>query len=49
MVVHNMLGQTVQLDFSHSRRNAPVDAALFRFQVPPGVDVIGAPLSPASP
>ena len=44
MIVHNMLGQTVQLDFSHSRRNAPVDAALFTFTVPPGVDVIGKPL-----
>ncbi|HEX4050412.1 MAG TPA: outer membrane lipoprotein carrier protein LolA [Steroidobacteraceae bacterium] len=47
MIVHNMLGQTVQLDFSHSRRNAPVDAGLFDFKVPQGVDVIGKPL-PAS-
>ncbi len=44
MVVHNMLGQTVQLDFAHSRRNASVDAALFRFSVPSGVDVIGTPV-----
>lgn len=47
MIVHNMLGQTVQLDFSHSRRNAPVDAGLFEFKAPQGVDVIGTPL-PAS-
>lgn len=44
MIVHNMLGQTVQLDFSHSQRNAPVDAGLFEFKVPAGVDVIGTPL-----
>lgn len=43
MVVHNMLGQTVQLDFSHARRNASVDAAAFQFKVPPGVDLIGTP------
>jgi outer membrane lipoprotein carrier protein len=44
MIVHNMLGQSVQLDFSHSRRNSVVDPALFHFQVPPGVDVIGSPV-----
>ena len=44
MIVHNMLGQTVQLDFTHSRRNAPVDASLFTFAVPQGVDVIGTPV-----
>jgi outer membrane lipoprotein carrier protein len=44
MIVHNMLGQTVQLDFTHSRRNAPVDASLFTFTVPQGVDVIGTPV-----
>lgn len=44
MVVHNMLGQTVRLDFSHSQRNAPVDAGLFDFKAPQGVDVIGTPL-----
>lgn len=44
MIVHNMLGQTVQLDFSHSQRNAPLDAGLFDFKAPPGVDVIGTAL-----
>lgn len=49
MIVHNMLGQTVQLDFSHSRRNAPVDAGMFEFKAPPGVDVIGTPLPASGP
>lgn len=48
MIVHNMLGQSVELDFSHSRRNAPVDPALFHFQVPQGVDVIGTPTAPGA-
>jgi len=48
MIVRNMLGQTVQMDFSHSRRNAPVDAASFHFTVPPGADVIGSAAGAAS-
>lgn len=49
MLVHNRLGQTVQLDFTHSRRNAPVDPAQCRFTAPPGVDVIGTPLPLTGP
>jgi chaperone LolA len=43
MIVHDMLGQTEQLDYQHSRRNVPIDAATFVFKAPPGVDVIGTP------
>jgi len=43
MIVKDRLGQTVQLDFSHSERNARIDAAALKFQPPAGVDVIGAP------
>jgi outer membrane lipoprotein carrier protein len=43
MIVSDRLGQTVQLDFSHSERNARIDAAALKFQPPKGVDVIGAP------
>lgn len=49
MIMHDMLGQTVQMDFSHSRRNAPVDQALFTFVVPKGVDVIGTPQPAGGP
>ncbi|HEV7985425.1 MAG TPA: outer membrane lipoprotein chaperone LolA [Steroidobacteraceae bacterium] len=43
MIVNDRLGQTVQLDFSHSERNARIDAARLKFQPPAGVDVIGTP------
>jgi outer membrane lipoprotein carrier protein len=43
MVVNDRLGQTVELDFSHSERNARIDAKALHFQPPAGVDVIGAP------
>jgi outer membrane lipoprotein carrier protein len=43
MVVNDRLGQTVQLDFQHSERNARVDADALRFKPPSGVDVIGTP------
>ncbi len=43
MVVNDRLGQTLQLDFSHSERNGHVDAAALKFQPPSGVDVIGTP------
>jgi outer membrane lipoprotein carrier protein len=43
MVVNDRLGQTVQLDFQHSERNARVDADALRFKPPAGVDVIGTP------
>ena len=43
MVVNDRLGQTVQLDFPHSERNARIDAGTFKFKPPAGVDVIGTP------
>ena len=43
MIVSDRLGQTVQLDFSRSVRNARVDAASLTFKPPAGVDVIGSP------
>jgi outer membrane lipoprotein carrier protein len=43
MVINDRLGQTVRLDFSHSERNARVDAADLQFKPPTGVDVIGTP------
>lgn len=43
MIVNDRLGQTVQLDFQHSERNARVDAEALRFKPPAGVDVIGTP------
>ncbi|HEY5020475.1 MAG TPA: outer membrane lipoprotein chaperone LolA [Steroidobacteraceae bacterium] len=42
MVVNDRLGQTVQLDFSHSERNARIAADAFKFEPPKGVDVIGS-------
>lgn len=45
MVVNDRLGQTVQLDFSRSERNAPIDPAQLQFKPPAGVDVIGTPQS----
>ena len=43
MVVNDRLGQTVELDFSHSERNAHINADLLKFKPPAGVDVIGRP------
>jgi len=43
MIINDRLGQTVQLDFSHSERNARIDPAALTFRPPAGVDVIGAP------
>jgi outer membrane lipoprotein carrier protein len=43
MLIDDKLGQSVRLDFEHSQRNAPVDAANFSFVPPAGVDVIGTP------
>jgi outer membrane lipoprotein carrier protein len=45
MVVRDRLGQTVQLDFQHSERNARVDPSELQFKPPAGVDVIGTPQS----
>jgi outer membrane lipoprotein carrier protein len=41
MVIHDRLGQTVRLDFSHAERNARVDPSELQFKPPAGVDVIG--------
>jgi len=45
MVVNDRLGQTVQLDFARSERNARVDPKDLQFKPPDGVDVIGTPQS----
>jgi len=45
MLVNDRLGQTVQLDFSRSERNARIDPAELQFKPPAGVDVIGTPQS----
>lgn len=37
------LGTTTRIAFSHERRNAELDEALFRFTPPPGVDVVRPP------
>jgi len=41
MELRDKLGQTTVLEFGHARRNAALDPALFRFEPPPGADVIG--------
>lgn len=45
MVVKDRLGQSVQLDFQHSERNARVEPSELQFAPPAGVDVIGTPQS----
>lgn len=40
MELRDSFGQTTRIEFSDIRRNPELDAALFRFQPPPGVDVI---------
>jgi outer membrane lipoprotein carrier protein len=41
MQLQDKLGQTTQVQFTETRRNRGLDASLFRFVPPPGVDVIG--------
>jgi len=41
MRLTDRLGQTTLLEFDRIERNAPVSADTFRFQPPPGVDVVG--------
>src|SRR6266446_3523830 len=41
--VTDPLGTTTRLAFANERRNVPLDAALFRFTPPPGVDVVRPP------
>jgi outer membrane lipoprotein carrier protein len=43
MQVNDRLGQTVQMDFAHSERNARVSPKDLQFKPPAGVDVIGTP------
>jgi len=40
MILHDNLGQVTRIDFSDARRNQPLDAGLFTFDPPPGVDVV---------
>jgi outer membrane lipoprotein carrier protein len=37
------VGTTTRIIFSNEKRNQPIDAGLFRFTPPPGVDVIRPP------
>jgi outer membrane lipoprotein carrier protein len=41
MTITDRLGQTVQMDFTHSERNVRLSAEDLQFQPPAGVDVIG--------
>jgi len=41
MELLDKLGQSTQIDFGNVRRNAAIDAGLFRFVPPKGADVIG--------
>ena len=41
MELRDKLGQTTVIEFGRLRRNPALDAALFRFEPPPGADVIG--------
>lgn len=42
MELTDRLGQVTAIDFSRIERNPAVPASLFRFDPPPGVDVVGA-------
>ena len=41
MELRDKLGQSTVIEFGSVRRNPQLDASLFRFQPPPGADVIG--------
>jgi outer membrane lipoprotein carrier protein len=41
MELRDKLGQTTVIEFARLRRNPKLDAKLFRFEPPPGADVIG--------
>jgi outer membrane lipoprotein carrier protein len=41
MELKDKLGQTTRIDFSGVKRNTALDQELFRFEPPPGADVIG--------
>jgi outer membrane lipoprotein carrier protein len=46
MELLDKLGQKVVLEFSGSRRNAPLAPDILRFVVPDGADLIGTPIAP---
>jgi outer membrane lipoprotein carrier protein len=46
LVIIDKLGQRSTLAFSGVQRNARVDPALVRFELPEGVDLIGRPVAP---
>jgi outer membrane lipoprotein carrier protein len=46
MELEDRLRQTTRLEFVRLQRNPRLDAGLFRFVPPPGVDVVGTPASP---
>jgi len=41
MELRDKLGQATVIEFGNVQRNPPLDVALFRFEPPPGADVIG--------
>jgi outer membrane lipoprotein carrier protein len=41
MELRDKLGQTTVIEFGALRRNVALDQRLFRFEPPPGADVIG--------
>jgi outer membrane lipoprotein carrier protein len=41
MELRDKLGQATVIEFGNVRRNPSLDQALFRFEPPPGADVIG--------
>lgn len=49
MELADALGQVTRIEFSTLEYNEPLDAALFSFEPPPGVDVIGAGGLPEAP
>lgn len=49
MEFRSKLNQTTRIEFQSVERNAHLDASIFSFVPPPGVDVIGAPAGPVRP
>ena len=41
MVLVDRLGQTTRIEFDRIERNPRLDASIFSFTPPPGVDVVG--------
>ena len=42
--IHDPIGNITRIEFSDLRRNTELAASLFHFEIPPGVDVIEAPI-----